>query len=399
MSSQNHTVIRDPGRNNRRLWLLLAAFVLAIPLEAQEPEAPRPPRQARVDTAIQLFPAPEVYVVPDFEGEIMLPELEDMEELLEQQELQLELLEERRWEDERELRDAVREAQERALRELRTGIRRVETPETLQAYQDAYGLILDQKWKEARKAYEEFLEKYSKSRYVDDARFWICYAMEQAGLSPEEVFKAYHQFIQEFADSKWLDDARANLIRIGRDLAAKSRKAKAEYGPIIEQLEEEYDIEVTIATLDRLRNVSSDNALNAIFRLYDRTKNDELRTKIVYALRRFDDPAVVDKLGDIARDDPNPDIRQTAIEALGRNGGEAAFNILKSIIEGEGTTEIRQRAIRSLRRSESKEVVSLLLDVARNDPHVKVRTEAVSALSHISTPEAQEALIKILEGK
>ena len=395
MSSQNHTVLRDPGQNSGRLWLLLAAFALALPLKAQEPgapKAPRPPRQARVDTAIQLSPAPEVYLDQDFEGELVFPELEDMIELLEEQELQLELLQEHRWDDARELQDE-------AARAYRMSARQAETAETIQAYKDAYGLILDQKWKEARRAYEAFLEKYSKSRYVDDARFWICYAMEQAGLSPEEVFKAYHQFIQEFADSKWLDDARANLIRIGRDLAAKSRKAKAEYGPIIERLEEDYDIEVTIATLDRMRNVGSENALNAIFRLYDRTKNDKLRKKIVYALRRFDDPAVVNKLGDIARDDPNPDIRQAAIEALGRNGGEAAFNILKSIIEGEGTTEVRQRAIRSLRRSESQEVVSLLLDVARNDPHVKVRTEAVSVLSRIDTPEAQEALIKILEGK
>ncbi len=399
MSSQNHTVIRDPGRNNRRLRLLLAAFFLAIPLEAQEPGAPRPPREATVDTAIQLFPAPEVYVDPDFEGEIMLPELEDMEELLEQQELQLELHEERRWEDARELQEEAARAQRKAARAYRMSARQAETAETIQAYKEAYGLILDQKWKEARRAFEDFLEKYSNSRYVDDARFWICYAMEQAGLSPEEVFKEYHQFIQEFADSKWLDDARANLIRIGRDLAAKSRKAKAEYGPIIERLEEDYDIEVTIATLDRLRNIGSENALNAILRLYDRTKNDELRKKIVYALRRFDDPAAVNKLGDIARDDPNPDIRQAAVEALGRNGGEAAFNILKSIIKGEGTTEVRQRAIRSLRRSESQEVVSLLLDVAQNDPHIKIRTEAVSSLSRIDTPAAQEALIQILEGK
>ncbi len=151
MSSQNHTVIRDPGRNNRRLWLLLAAFVLAIPLEAQEPEAPRPPRPATVDTAIQLFPAPEVYVVPDFKGEIMLPELEEMEELLEQQELQLELLEERRWEDAREL-------QEEAARAYRMSARQAETTETIQAYKEAYGLILDQKWKEARRAFEDFLE-------------------------------------------------------------------------------------------------------------------------------------------------------------------------------------------------------------------------------------------------
>jgi len=384
--------------------LLLVVFALALPLEAQEPGAPRLPREARVDTAIQLSPAPEIYVFPDLEDEIMLQDLEDMEELLEQQDLQLEFLEERSFEDAIELQEEAARAQREAVRAYRMSIRQTETPETLQAYQDAYGLILDQKWKEARKAYEEFLEKYSESRYVDDARFWICYSMEQAGLSPEEVFRAYHQFIQEFADSKWLDDARANLIRIGRDLAAKSRKAKAEYGPIIEQLEEEYDIEVTIATIDRLRYHSSKNTLNAVFRLYDRTKNDELRKKIVYALRRFDDRAVLDKLGNIAGNDPNPDIRQAAVEAIGRRGGKESFNILKSIIESEGATEVRQQAIHSivrrhLRRSESKEAVSLLLDIARNDPHIKIRTEAVSALSHITTPEAREALIKILEGE
>ncbi|UCH61590.1 MAG: HEAT repeat domain-containing protein [Fidelibacterota bacterium] len=404
MSDQNHCVIPGTGPKNRYLSLLVVTLVIVLPLQAQVPGAPRPPREARVDTAIQLSPAPEIYVFPDLEDEIMLPELEYIEELLEQQELQREFLEERRFEDAVKLQEEAARAQREAVRAYRMSTRLAETPETLEAYQDAYGLILDQRWKEARNAYEEFLEKYSESRYVDDARFWICYSMEQAGLSPEEVFRAYHKFIQEFANSKWLDDARANLIRIGRDLAAKSRKAKAEYGPIIEQLEEEYNIEVTIATLDRLSYHSSKNTLKAVFGLYDRTKNDELRKKIVYALRRFDDKAVLDKLGNIARNDPNPDIRQAAVEAIGRRGGKEAFEILKSIIEGEGTTEVRQQAIRSLvrrhlRRSESKEAVSLLLELARNDPHVKVRTEAVSALSRITTSDAQEALIMLLEGK
>ncbi len=397
MNSQNHTVLRDPSQKYRRLWLLLAAFVLALPLGAQEPEASRPPREATADTAIQRFPAApevEVYIGSDYEYEIDVPELEDMEELLEERQQELELLQ-----DESVLRveEALRRAQESVGRTYRVLTRDAE--EVIQAYKDAYGLILDQKWKEARRAFEDFLKNYSNSRYVDDARFWICYAGEQAGLPPEEVFEAYHQFIQEFTNSNWLDDARANLIRIGRELAAKSRKAKAQYGPIIESLEEDYDIEVAIATIDRLRNVSSDNALNAIFRLYDRAESDDLRKRIIYALGRFDDLKAVAKLGDIARKDPDPDIRQAAVVVIGRNRSDAAFNILMTIIKGEENAEVRQRAIQSLWRSESKEVVSLLLDVARNDPHIKVRTAAVSTLSRIDTPEAQAALISILEGK
>ena len=174
MSSQNHTVIRNPGQNNRRLWLLLAAFALALPMEAQqpkEPNAPRPPRKATLDTAIQLSPALEIYIDSDFEGEIVFPELEDMEELLEEQELQLELLEDHRLDNARGLQEAVRDAQreaaraqreaaqvqERAVRVYQRAVPRAEQEKVIQAYKDAYGLILDQKWKEARRAFEDFL--------------------------------------------------------------------------------------------------------------------------------------------------------------------------------------------------------------------------------------------------
>ena len=456
MSSQNHTVIRDPGQNSGRLWLLLAAFALALPLKAQEPEAPRPPRKATVDTAVQPYVAPEVYIDSDFEGELVFPELEDMEVLLEEQELQYELLEDYRQDNTRELQEeaarAQREAarvqweaarvQREAARVYRRSAYQAESVETIQAYKDAYGLILDQKWKEARRAFEDFLEKYSNSRYVDDARFWICYAMEEAGLSHEDVFEAYHQFIQEFANSKWLDDARANIIRLGRELAAKSRKAKAKYGPIIEQLEEDYDIEVAIATLDRMsrmRGVNNEKAIKAIIKVYDRAKKDELRKKIVYALRRIDDPAVVEKLIEIAKKDPDKAVRNEAISALRRKGGEPAIRALIALATGQDDVETRRYAVSALGRAASsagsaltfrrmelegglyayttedeerdagkkagnkaalvREVVSVLLNLAKNDPHIKVRTEAVSALSRIGTPEAQEALINILEGK
>ncbi len=442
MSSKTHTVLCSPGQNNRRLWLLLAAFALALPLEAQQPKAPRSPRKATVDTAVHVYPAPEIYIDSDFEVEVVLPELYEMEELLEEQYRQLESLQEHRWDNGRELQEEAAQVQREAARvqrettrTYRLSARQAETAETIQAYKEAYSLILDQKWKEARRVFEDFLEKYSQSRYVDDARFWICYAMEQAGLSPEEVFEAYHQFIQEFADSKWLDDARADLIRLGRELAAESKKAKAKYGPIIEQLEEDYDIEVTIATLDRMRDVSDEKAIKAIIKVYDRTGKSELRKKIVYALRRIDDPAAVEKLSIIARDDPDESVRREAITALRRQGGEAAVRALIALATGQEDTETRRYAVSALGRAVSgggsaltirsvelegdlsyvyttedeekdagkkdalvHEVISVLLGLAKNDPHIKIRTESVSALSRIGTPEAQEALINILEG-
>ncbi len=390
MSTYTSPDNKTAGLHRRLLWpVVILAGILALgyaqeaqPLPVQPPQPPTPPEE----------------LLDLYEDAMELEASEQVEEA------------QRRVEEARRQREVMQQLTKDAQRQLDEAVRsgrRIQgiLPQdqvTQQAYQDAYGHILDEKWAQARQAFEEFLERYGEqrgNRYVDDARFWICFAMEKSRLPDEEVFEAYHQFIQEFTNSNWLDDAKANLIKIGRRLSEVNRKNAAQYGPIIGQLEKDYEFEVALATIDQLRNVSSDKALNAIFGLYDRAENDDLRQRIIYALGRFDDPEAVARLGDIARKDPNPDIRRAAVEAISRNRSDAAFNILMTIIKGEENAEVRQRAIQSLWRSESKEVVSLLLDVARNDPHIKVRTAAVSTLSRIDTPEAQAALISILEGK
>ena len=45
------------------------------------------------------------------------------------------------------------------------------------AYKQAYNLILEEKWEEANNALAEFIGKHSRSAWVDDARFWQCYAI------------------------------------------------------------------------------------------------------------------------------------------------------------------------------------------------------------------------------
>lgn len=325
--------------------------------------------------------------------------------------------------------------------------------EMAQAYQAAYRHILDERWNQARSTFEQFLESYGEqlgNSYIDDARFWICYAMEKLELPDEEVFEAYHQFVQEFTDSNWLDDARANLLEIGRRLAEINRKNAAQYGPIIEELEKEYEFEVALATVDQLRrvnNADNENAINAILSLYDRTENSEQRVRIINTLRRYSDSTVTEKLSEIAMNDPSDEVREAAVNALQRQGGEAAIRGLIALATRQEEWQSRQSAVRSLgtaaanlnpgygiiermitsppssgvitpdiydfyfsaslpanelnaeqREALVKEVVTVLLDLARNDPHVRVRTEAVSALSRINTEEAQEALIDILEG-
>lgn len=305
--------------------------------------------------------------------------------------------------------ERAREQAERARRHTEDAISRGQTTipqdELTQAYQDAYGYTLDEKWIKARQAFDKFLKRYgeqSGNRYADDARFWICYAMEKSKLPDEEIFNAYYQFIQDYEKSKWVDDAKANLIRVSQRLIEKNKKNKAKYGPIVEQLQKDYDDEVAVQALYGLRRMGDKGSLKAIIDMYDRSDNPALRMKILYTLQRFDDPVALQKLMDVAQQEPDPGLRREAIHALGHHSIAIVLPVLRMILTSSDDVMQRRQAIGALRQlggDEADEVIPILLKVARTDPHVKVRTEAVSALGHIGTPAAQEALIQILEGK
>jgi HEAT repeat protein len=62
-----------------------------------------------------------------------------------------------------------------------------------------------------------------------------------------------------------------------------------------------------------------DVPVSQIVSLFDGMQDPEMREQLLYVLAMRDEPAAVDKLMDLARNDPNPQIRQHAIMLLGRS--------------------------------------------------------------------------------
>ena len=67
-----------------------------------------------------------------------------------------------------------------------------------QTYQTAYNHILDENWKEAVNALEKVINTYPKSQWVDDARYWQCYATQKLDNDLEKAFKCYQNFIEKY---------------------------------------------------------------------------------------------------------------------------------------------------------------------------------------------------------
>jgi len=235
--------------------------------------------------------------------------------------------------------------------------------EEAQRYQEAYNYILEEKWEKALEACKAFVQEFKGSSYVDDARFWHCYAMEKKGIEYEEVFRCYEDFIKTYPNSKWADDAKRNLIVIGKKLSDMGKK---EYGVVIRTMQDSADREIALTAISALRNIGNERALDALVGLYKRTQHRAVREEIISTLSEFRLPKAVQSLTEIVKEDPDRRMREKAIFWLGQ-------------------------------RAPSDEMIQLLEHVALNDPHRDVRKKAVFGLSEAHDGKGVKPLIRIAE--
>jgi HEAT repeat protein len=263
-----------------------------------------------------------------------------------------------------------------------------------EAYQKAYNLVLDRKWTEAQNELDAFIDKYPRTSYTDGARYWRCYAREKKGDPAEEVFKAYQDFVTSYSHSKWVDDAKTSMIRIGSQLA---KSGKSEYGAMVKSMQEGEDEDVKLAALYALRNTGEEKSLPVIVSLYDQSKSDKLREKIVYVLGSINSPDVIPKLADIAVKDKSSSVRKNAVYALGNTHRPEAAASLKQIVKSQADIEIRTTALYSLANVGGADMVSFLADIAKNDPNEKLARTAAYSVANVNSDESSKALQAILK--
>jgi len=181
------------------------------------------------------------------------------------------------------------------------------------AYKQAYNLILDEKWDSAILAFEKFIDTYPESRWVDDAHFWHCYAMEKKGENPEEVFACYQKFVNTYGKSKWTNDAKANLIRLGQKLVSMG---KTEYENRVRSMKASEDEEISLAALYALQSIGDEKASRAIMDLYRKSKSKRIREMSVYVLGSSDAPEATKILIEVAQSDADPGVRKKAVQML-----------------------------------------------------------------------------------
>ncbi|MEL6822232.1 MAG: hypothetical protein AAFP70_10755, partial [Calditrichota bacterium] len=108
-------------------------------------------------------------------------------------------------------------------------------------YNGAYEMVLDGKYAEATKAFDNFMAKYPRSRWADDAGFWSCFAAEKARNDKKKAYECFANFMEKFRSSSYRDDARSNMVRILKELVASGEN---EYRPLLQKMQKDDDEEI-----------------------------------------------------------------------------------------------------------------------------------------------------------
>ncbi|MCI0706856.1 MAG: HEAT repeat domain-containing protein [Ignavibacteriae bacterium] len=302
-----------------------------------------------------------------------------------------------------------------------------------QTYKDGYNLVLQEKWVDARKKLAEVASKFPKSRYVDDAHYWIAYSWMSE--QPKKAAQLYREFFKKYPNSNYFDDAVADLGRLEGNAAADSvRTAKAEYEAQllkerIRQMEPPAPVAAVTppgvvvspspsatATPSPPRNHDDDPELRIkkdVIEALGRNPNEsafktlsdialdpkqphELRESAMYALHRFDREKVLGLYVQLAQNDPDMKVREHAVYEIGRlarNNDANALKLLQQyVLDGKQPRKVRESAMHGLREVRGADALNILLQVAKNDADQNMRQSALYYIGQYARKNDEQAL-------
>lgn len=286
-----------------------------------------------------------------------------------------------------------------------------------QAYKSGYNLVLEEKWGDVRKVFGDLIAKYPKSKYVDDAAYWMAYSWRFNNKG--KAIEAYKKFIKDHKDSNYYDDAVADLTRLespavvagtpsprattAREAERLARTLESTGGVYVaapaspSRREHDPELKMRVEALQALARSSKDgNTFNLLKDIaLDKDQPREMRESAFYMLKEFKDQDVASVYLQVIRGDAESKVKQNALYWLGqsgRDGDDKVFTLLKEIaLDTKQDREVRESAIYSLRQINRSDVPNVLIQIARSDPDRKIRQTALYWIGHSSKSDKENA--------
>ena len=318
-------------------------------------------------------------------------------------------------------------------------------------YKEGYGLILEEKYADARKKFQALLAKYPRSSYADDARYWTAYSYRSSDA--QKAIAEYERFLKEYPKSQYIDDVVADIaaLRAPRSAGATPRAVAvaptapfASVAPLAAVAPTPANMENMMRHLRRqMRELGRpgpgmigimgtpapgeeqlDDAtrikMDALYALGETKEDDRafatlrdvaldphavhpLREAAMDALAGFTRHDVMSVFVDIARQDTSADLQGYAIDYIGEHGTDKnqRVTVLAGLYGAVPATRAEQRKeiVYAIASIGNERAVDFLKNVALSDEDLGCRRDAVYYLGSIGGESARAALYDILKGR
>lgn len=327
--------------------------------------------------------------------------------------------------------------------------------EGYRSYRDAYNLILEEKWEEAREKFAEMRKRFPRSEYLDDAEYWTAYSYRST--DHKKAVEAYKRFLKEYRNSSYFDDALADLdglltddlvVAVPRrwtktpdapglgylytpaDSAAGLQRARAIPAPVIAPMlrvrglerllrgtryhrgfvrfvDEDVDsaTRLRVETLEALARTGEDGPSLRLLKgiALDPGEKQILRVTAIEALSNIGGTDVLPVFLEIAKSDTSEEMQLFAIEYIGdvSRDRDQAFDVLVDLYSSipESKPEKKRMVFYSIAEVGGDRAVDFLARVARSADDYELRRDATYYLGSIGGEKARAVLIELLKEK
>jgi hypothetical protein len=320
-------------------------------------------------------------------------------------------------------------------------------------YKTGYGLVLEERWKEAREKFSELMAKYPKSDYMDDASYWSAFCLKHT--AKKEALAAYKKFLETYRSSSYYDDAVADqqelefeqqgtplslgiavappavvgvppqariassmkqynrqlsttlkrMLRPGRIYAPTTGSSFATAGS--HNADEEHLDEKTqlkIEALNALGGKEDDESFAALREVaLNPRQHRAVREVALDGLSTMSKHDVLPVLVEIARKDTTGDLASQSIDLIGQLDIDKNRRVttLEEVFRSlpARRSEDRQTVVYTVANVGNDRAVEFLKSIALGDGDMDLRKDAIYYLGNIGTPRSRQALQDILKNQ
>ncbi|MFN7996145.1 MAG: HEAT repeat domain-containing protein [Bryobacteraceae bacterium] len=230
------------------------------------------------------------------------------------------------------------------------------------AYTRGQSALDARRWDEAVAAFSEAAA--DNGSRADGALYWKAYALNKLGRR-EEALSSIAQLRQKYSSSRWLDDAKALEMEV-------RQKSGQKVNPNAEP-----DDDLKLMALNGLMNSDPERALPLLEKFLQGNQSPKLKERALFVLAQSDSAKGRQILAQIARGGSNPDLQMKAINYLGVMGSQENRKLLSDIYSSSNDSGVKRAVLHSFMVSGDREH---LLQAAKSEKNPELRMESIHQL-------------------